>query len=440
MTATVARLNHAFEGRYRLEGLIGEGPVASVYLAEDVVRSETVALRVFRPEVAALVVTSRFLADIGTTKQLGHPNIPRLIDCGEVDDFLFYAVPHLDGETLRNRLHRVTRFPVSEAVSIASKVGEALSHAHGLGLLHGDLKPANILFDEGEPMLSSFGVLLALGRAGARLSETDLRLGTPYYMSPERAVGAAEAGPSSDIYALGCLLYEMLIGAPPFVGPTAQIVLGEVVLSRPTAPIGRRGEVPPNVDAAVRRALEKRPDDRFASATDFVEALADPRFRHDDVATTVVQVKTAAHRVGGSDAFGGDVPWGEAKAMNREAPAAPANGSTRYAERLLVKEEENIRFIDVDDIRFVESHRNHVRIHTDTCEYMVRRRIGVLESQLDPNRFKRIHRSTIVNLDSVDRLVPWFSGGYLVHLHSGEELKLSRGYAHKLFDQVGKTL
>jgi DNA-binding LytR/AlgR family response regulator len=309
-----------------------------------------------------------------------------------------------------------------------------------MDLLHSDLKPGNILFDEGEPMLSSFGVLQALGKAGARLTETELSIGTPYYMSPERAMGATEVGPTSEIYALGSILYEMLVGVPPFVGPTAQVVLGEVVLSRAMAPIRRRPRIPANVDAAVRRALEKRPADRFASAAEFVEALADPGFRHADTATTVTQVKSAVYAADGLEGSGAIASQVDGPEMNGDGAPRSKNGSGRFAERLLVKEDESIRFISVDDIRFVESERNYLRIHTDSSQYLVRRRIGVLESQLDPKRFRRIHRSTIVNLDSVDRLVPWFSGGYLVHLHSGEELKLSRGYANKLFDQVGKTL
>lgn len=452
MPATVEQLRLAFTGRYRLDGVLGDGPVGSVYLAEDLIRSGTVALRVLKPEVAALVASSRFLADLEKTRDLRHPGIPTLIDCGEVEGILFYVVPRLDGESLRDRLARVTRFPVSEAVSIASAVAEALGYAHGLGFLHGDLKPANILFDRGTPMLSSFGVLSALGRGGARLAEADLGLGTPYYMSPERAVGVRGVGPPSEIYALGCILYEMLVGAPPFVGPTAQAVLGEAVLSKPVPPRRRRAQVPPNVDAAVRRALEKRAADRFASCAEFVGALADPRFTHEDAPTaTVIALKSSAGTTGSATVghglemtFGAQPSPGGASdigpSSNGAQDAEDGFGTVRYADRLLVREDESIRFINVNDIRFIESERNYVRIHTDVSEFLVRRRIGVLESQLDPSRFRRIHRSTIVNLDSVDRLVPWFSGGYLVHLQSGEELKLSRGYANKLFDQVGKTL
>lgn len=416
--------------------------MAHVYLAEDLKRSGKVALRVLRTEVAALAGARRFLGEIEALKGLDHPNIPKVLDCGEVDGFVFYVVPQMSGETLRDRLRRITRFPVAEAVSIVVALAGALDHAHRLGFLHGDLKPANVIFHDGWPMLSAFGMVPALGAAGSRITETDLSVGTPYYMSPERAIGEGAVGVPTEMYALGCILYEMLVGSPPFVGPSAQAVLGEVVISRPVAPMQRRAQVPANVDAAVRRALEKAPAERFASGSDFVEALTDPRFQHEDRTSTIspepVTLETG-HSAWGRNGSrpssdGGTGPW------PATSGAGVASDVVLYADRLLVKEDESIRFIHVDAIRFVESEKNYLRIHTDTSDYLVRRRIGELETQLDPKRFKRIHRSTIVNLDSVDRLVPWFSGGYLVHLRSGEELKLSRGYANKLFGQVGKTL
>jgi serine/threonine protein kinase len=437
MNPLVSRLNQTFQGSFHLETLIADGVIASVYEAEDLERRRKVAFRVLRPEVAAVVGASRFLAEMEKTKRLTHPGIVKLLEAGQRNGFIYYVVPLLDGESLRDRLRRVTRFPVSEAVSIASAVGNALHHAHDLGLMHGDLKPANILFHAGKPILSSFGVARAVGAAGARLTELDLSVGTPYYMSPERAMAAPDVGPLSEVYSLACILYELLTGSPPFVGSTAQIVLGEVVTAPPVPPIRLRAKVPLNVDAAVRKALEKRPSDRFESCGAFIEALADPRFSHDDVGAPV-HVDVAPSRA----------PLPTAKSVLDALEAARGDGdanggsaaAARHAGRLLVKEDESIRFISVDEIRWVESERNYLRIHTATSEYLVRRRIGDLEAQLDPERFKRIHRSTIVNLDSVDRLVPWFSGGYLVHLRSGEELKLSRGYANKLFGQVGKTL
>lgn len=480
MSALVTRLNQIFQGEYRLESLVADGAIASVYEAEDSKRCRRVAFRVLRREVAAVVGAHRFLAEIEKTKRLSHPNILELLDAGSRDGFIYYVVPLLDGESLRERLRRVTRFPVSEAVSIASAVGSALHHAHALGLMHGDVTPSNVLFHSGEPLLSSFGVARAVGVAGARLTEMDLAAGTPYYMSPERAMAAPEIGPASEQYALACILYEMLVGAPPFVGSTAQIVLSEVVLSRPVPPVQRRANIPLHVDAAVRRALEKRPADRFESCEAFVRALADARFTHEDAEEAVREAEDVVGALGWSvaDASSGGAVNGQGATDGQGA--TPGHGATTghgatpghdtldghpdlggvggvgglglglpgdlgdglfkaHADRLLVKEDDSIRFINVADIRWVESEKNYLRIHTDDAEYLVRRRIGELEAQLDPKRFQRIHRSTIVNLDSVDRLVPWFSGGYLVHLRSGEELKLSRGYANKLFDQVGKT-
>jgi tRNA A-37 threonylcarbamoyl transferase component Bud32 len=462
MSPLVSRLNQTFQGSFHIEALIADGAIASVYEAEDIQRHRRVALRVLRPELAAVVGARRFLAEMEKTKRLAHPSILKLLESGERDGLIYYVVPLLDGESLRDRLGRLTRFPVAEAVSIASTVGNALHHAHELGLMHGDIKPANILFHAGEPMLSSFGLARAVGAAGARLTEMDLSIGTPYYMSPERAMASQDVGPSSELYSLACVLYEMLVGSPPFVGSTAQIVLGEVVRSRPVPPIRRRAKVPLNVDAALRKALEKRPSDRFESCGAFVEALADPMFAHEDATAPVdsmgepskAPMPAAKSVLEALEAVKADSDGNAAPAEGvgaRATGSALADGSprrlrtgtpalARHADRLLVKEDETIRFINVAEIRWVESERNYLRIHTATSEYLVRRRIADLEAQLDPKRFRRIHRSTIVNLDSVDRLVPWFSGGYLVHLRSGEELKLSRGYANKLFGQVGKTL
>jgi len=259
--------------------------MATVYLADDLRHDRKVALKVLKPELAAVVGAERFLAEIKTTANLQHPHILPLFDSGEADGFLFYVMPFVQGETLRDRLDREHQLPIDEAVSIAKAVAQALQHAHDRGVIHRDIKPGNILIQDGQPVVSDFGIALAVGAAGGtRLTETGLSVGTPYYMSPEQATGDVVVGPASDIYAVGCVLYEMLIGDPPYIGSTAQAVLGKIIQGAPVSATGVRKSVPPNVDAAIRRALEKLPADRFASGQDLAKALGDEHFRYGDPA------------------------------------------------------------------------------------------------------------------------------------------------------------
>jgi serine/threonine-protein kinase len=281
MTDPVTRLNMALEGRYYIERELGEGGMATVYLAEDLRHARKVALKVLKPELAAVVGGDRFLAEIKTTANLQHPHILALFDSGEADGFLFYVMPYVEGETLQQRIDRDKQLPVDEAVRIATAVANALDHAHRHGVVHRDIKPANILLQDGEPVVADFGIALAVGAAGgSRLTETGLSLGTPFYMSPEQATGDQVIGPASDTYALACVLYELLTGDPPYVGSTAQAVLGKIIAGSAAAPTELRPSIPANVDAALRRALEKLPADRFATAQDFAKALADPGFRY----------------------------------------------------------------------------------------------------------------------------------------------------------------
>jgi serine/threonine-protein kinase len=285
MSDPVTRLNAALEGRYVIERELGEGGMATVYLAQDLKHERPVALKVLKPELAAVVGADRFIAEIKTTANLQHPHILPLHDSGEAESFLFYVMPYVEGETLRDRLNREKQLPVPEAVRLATAVAQALDHAHRQGVIHRDIKPANVLLQDGQPVVADFGIAIAVGAAGgSRLTETGLSLGTPYYMSPEQATGDQPVGPASDIYALGCVLYEMLVGEPPFLGNTAQAVLGKIISGAPVEPTVARRSIPANVDAAIRRALEKIPADRFASAQDFADALSDPGFRHGAVA------------------------------------------------------------------------------------------------------------------------------------------------------------
>jgi serine/threonine protein kinase len=281
MSDVLSRLNAALEGRYRIERELGAGGMAIVYLAEDLKHERKVALKVLKPELAAVVGADRFLAEIKTTANLLHPHILPLHDSGEAGGFLFYVMPYVEGETLRARLEREKQLPIDEAVRIATDVAEALHTAHEQGVIHRDIKPANILLSRGRPLVADFGIALAVSAAGGgRLTETGLSMGTPFYMSPEQASADREPTAASDVYSLGCVLYEMLVGDPPHMGGNAQAVLVKVLTDEAPPATRARPSIPPNVDAAVRRALEKLPADRFRSAQAFARALGDPGFRH----------------------------------------------------------------------------------------------------------------------------------------------------------------
>jgi eukaryotic-like serine/threonine-protein kinase len=278
---TIERLNAALSGRYLVEREIGEGGMATVYLAEDVKHERKVALKVLKPELAAVVGAERFLAEIKTTANLQHPHILPLHDSGEAGSFLYYVMPYVEGESLREKLEREKQLPVGEAVHIAVAVAGALDYAHRHKVIHRDIKPANILIHAGQPVVADFGIALAVGAAGgARLTETGLSVGTPYYMSPEQATGDVMVGPATDIYAVACVLYEMLVGEPPYLGNTAQAVLGKIIAGDAVSATKHRPAIPPNVDAAIRKALEKLPADRFSTAEAFATALTDVGFRH----------------------------------------------------------------------------------------------------------------------------------------------------------------
>jgi serine/threonine-protein kinase len=289
MTDAVARLNAALEGRYAIERELGEGGMATVYLADDLKHERKVALKVLKPELAAVVGAERFLAEIKTTANLQHPNILPLFDSGEAEGLVYYVMPFVEGESLQERIDREKQLPVDEAVRIATDVAEALQAAHEQGIVHRDIKPANILVSRGKPLIADFGIALAISAAGggARLTETGLSVGTPFYMSPEQATGDQVVGTSTDTYALGSVLYEMLVGDPPYPGSTAQAVLGKIIAGEPVSAAKQRPSVPPNVDATVRRALEKLPADRFTSAQDFANALGDEHFRYGEAAAGV---------------------------------------------------------------------------------------------------------------------------------------------------------
>jgi len=281
MSEAVTTLNAALAGRYEIERELGTGGMATVYLADDLKHERKVALKVLKPELAAVIGAERFLGEIKTTANLQHPHILPLFDSGEAESFLFYVMPYVEGETLRERLEREGQFPVDEAVRIVGDVAEALHAAHEQGILHRDIKPENILLSRGRPLVADFGIAIALSAAGtARLTETGLSIGTPHYMSPEQASADRVPSPASDVYSLGCVLYEMLVGEPPYPGRSAQAILARILTQPAPEATKTRPSVPANVDSALRKALEKVPADRFATAQDFAKALRDPHFRH----------------------------------------------------------------------------------------------------------------------------------------------------------------
>jgi tRNA A-37 threonylcarbamoyl transferase component Bud32 len=279
MSSVNNRLVIAVSDRYRIERELGAGGMATVYLAEDLKHKRKVALKVLKPELAAVLGAERFVQEITTTASLQHPHILPLFDSGTADGFLFYVMPFIEGETLRDKLNRETQLGVDEAVRIAREVADALDYAHGKGIIHRDIKPENILIQNGRPMVADFGIALAVSAAaGGRMTETGLSLGTPHYMSPEQATADKEISARSDVYSLASVLYEMLAGQPPHLGGSAQQIIMKIIAEQPQSVIALRKAVPPNVATALAKALEKLPADRFENAKAFGEALGNSSF------------------------------------------------------------------------------------------------------------------------------------------------------------------
>ena len=281
MTSTRDSLDASLSGRYRIERELGQGGMATVYLAEDLKHQRRVAIKVLKPELAAAIGADRFLREITTTANLRHPHILPLFDSGEVAQqdggdgaLLFYVMPLVEGESLRDRLVREKQLPVDEALQIAREVADALSYAHSRGIVHRDIKPGNILLESGHAVVADFGIAKAVRAAGGEaLTATGMSLGTPAYMSPEQAAGEQDLDGRSDLYALACVLYEMLAGQPPFVGVSAEsLVRQHMVVDAPPV-TNYRPAVPASVAAALQRALAKSPADRFNPVAQFSEAL-----------------------------------------------------------------------------------------------------------------------------------------------------------------------
>lgn len=283
MAERIEEVQRAFTA-YTVERELGAGGMATVYLAHDRKHDRKVAIKVLHAELAAVLGAERFLQEIKLAANLQHPHILGLIDSGVIGDDAgelrgrpYYIMPFVEGESLRERLDKEQQLPVSDAVRIATEVAGALDYAHRHNVIHRDIKPENILFHDGSAIVADFGIALALTQAGGqRMTQSGLSLGTPSYMSPEQAIGERTITPRSDIYSLGAVTYEMLAGEPPFTGPTVQAVVSRVMTEEPRPLTAQRRNVPLHVEAAVARALQKIPADRFASAHEFAEALNNP--------------------------------------------------------------------------------------------------------------------------------------------------------------------
>src|SRR6266480_4951039 len=246
--------------------------MATVYLAQDLRHDRRVAVKVLRPELSMELGADRFVREIHLAARLNHPHIMPLFDSGEAGGFLYYVMPVVEGESLRERLQQAKRLPVEDATRIAREVADALDYAHRHGVVHRDIKPENILLQDGHAVVADFGIGKAV--TAAAITRTGVTIGTPAYMSPEQAAGDETIDGRSDLYSLGCVLYEMLAGAPPFTGPTTQAVIAAHLVATPPPLAERRPDAPPAVADAIARALAKDPNARFAAATAFRDAIA----------------------------------------------------------------------------------------------------------------------------------------------------------------------
>ena len=290
-------LKAALSDRYRLERELGEGGMATVYRAHDVKHNRQVAVKVLKPELAAVLGGQRFLKEIQVTVNLQHPHILPLYDSGSAAGALFYVMPVVRGESLRDRMVREKLLTVDDAIGIIRQIAGALDFAHRQGIIHRDIKPENILLQDGDALLSDFGIALAVSEAGGgRLTGTGMSIGTLQYMSPEQATSERDLDARSDIYALGAVAYEMLAGEPPLSGPTPRAMIAKLMTERPTPLHVVRDIVPASVDAAVMGALEKGPADRFTTARQFADALTvtGAAGAHDSGAKQTASAATAA--------------------------------------------------------------------------------------------------------------------------------------------------
>ncbi|HET7380932.1 MAG TPA: serine/threonine-protein kinase, partial [Gaiellales bacterium] len=271
----LAKLRAGLRDRYTIEAELGRGGMATVYRSRDLKHDRDVAVKVLRPELAEALGRERFVREVKLAAKLQHPNILSVFDSGEADGLLYYVMPLVEGESLRHRLLREGQLPIDEALRIGREVAEALAYAHSHGVIHRDIKPDNILLSGGHAIVADFGIARAITAAGAdAVTSTGITVGTPGYMSPEQGSGARAVDPRSDVYSLGCVLYEMLAGVPPFTGPNAQVILARHSLDAVPPLRTARDTVPASVESAIMRALAKSPADRFPTAEQLARALS----------------------------------------------------------------------------------------------------------------------------------------------------------------------
>ena len=328
MTDALSALSAALADRYRLERELGHGGMATVYLAQDLKHDRAVALKVLKPELAHALGPERFLREIQVTAQLDHPHILPLLDSGDAGGFLYYVMPYVQGETLRTRLTREKQLPLDDAFQIAAEVADALNYAHGQGIVHRDIKPENLLLAGRHVRVADFGIARAVTAAGGdSLTATGVAIGTPAYMSPEQAGGSKDLDGRSDLYSLGCVLYEMLAGHPPFTGGTAHEILARHSMDAVPSLAAARPTVPEGLERAIATALAKVPADRFSTAAQFADALA----RRGSSAT--VGAARSSRRVArlAVIAVAGMVTVGGAILMLRPSPKAPGYARTAIA-------------------------------------------------------------------------------------------------------------
>jgi serine/threonine-protein kinase len=274
VTDPIELLRTALEGRYAIERSVGQGGMATVYLARDVRHERQVAIKVLRPELAVSIGADRFLREIRVAAQLQHPNILALYDSGEAGGFLYYVMPFVEGESLRDRMNREGQLSLEESIQITCDVADALYFAHTHNVIHRDIKPENILLQDGRPLVADFGIARAASKGGEKLTETGMAVGTPHYMSPEQALAGEHLDGRTDQYSLACMTYEMLVGQPPFLGPNAMAILARHSLESVPSLQVVRNSVPDDVEDAIMRALEKTPADRYPTIREYADALA----------------------------------------------------------------------------------------------------------------------------------------------------------------------
>ena len=273
----MSRLRAAVSERYAIQHAVGRGGMATVYLAEDLRHRRPVAVKVLHPDLALSVGSERFLREIQIAARLQHPHIVPLYDSGQAGDLLYYVMPYVEGESLRQRLERERQLPLEDALRVARAVAAALDYAHRQKIIHRDIKPENVMLHDGEAMVTDFGIAKAVTAAGADgLTQTGTTVGTPVYMSPEQAAGEDDLDGRSDIYSLGAILFEMLGGVAPFTGPTVQAIMAKLFTEPAPSLRDFREETPDWLEQTVQKALAKAPADRFETASQMAQALAWP--------------------------------------------------------------------------------------------------------------------------------------------------------------------